>query len=61
MKKLKSEYFLVLYLTYFEGFSGSETAAIMKKSKRQIENLIYRAKNSLKNQLQKEGFEYEEL
>ena len=35
MKKLKSEYFLVLYLTYFEGFSGSETAAIMKKSKRQ--------------------------
>lgn len=61
MKKLKSEYFQVLYLTYFEGFSGSETAKIMKKSRRQIENLIYRAKNSLKNQLEKEGFEYEEL
>ncbi len=61
MKKLKPEYFLVLYLTYFEGFSNKETAEIMKKSKRQIENLIYRAKCSLENQLKKEGFEYEEL
>ena len=61
MKKLKSEYFQVLYLIYFEGFTNSEAATIMKKSKRQIENLIYRSKNALKAELVKEGFSYEEL
>ena len=61
MKRLKPEYFQVLYLIYFEDFSNSETAVIMKKSKRQIENLVYRAKKSLKSELEKEGFEYEEL
>ena len=61
MKKLKLEYFQVLYLIYFENFSNSETAVIMKKSKRQVENLVYRAKKSLKSELEKEGFEYEEL
>lgn len=44
MKELKAEYHQVLYLIYFEDFSISEAAKIMKKNKRQIENLIYRAK-----------------
>ncbi len=61
MRKLKNEYFQVLYLVYFEGFTNSDVATIMKKNKRQIENLIYRAKNSLKSELEKEGFEYEKL
>lgn len=61
MRKLNPEYFHVLYLIYFEGFSNSEAAVIMKKNKRQIENLIYRAKNALKTNLEKEGFTYEEL
>jgi len=61
MRKLKPEYFQVLYLIYFEGFSNADTAVTMKKNKRQIENLIYRAKNTLKSELKKEGFEYEEL
>ncbi len=61
MRKLKEEYFQVLYLVYFEDFSNEETAKIMKKSKRQIENLIYRAKNTLKTELEKEDFEYENL
>ena len=61
MRKLKSEYFQVLYLVYFEGFTNEEIAKIMKKNKRQIENLIYRAKGTLKSELEKEGFEYEKL
>ena len=61
MRKLKSEYFQVLYLVYFENFSNSQAAVIMKKNKRQIENLVYRAKTALKKELEKEGFEYEEL
>lgn len=61
MRTLKEEYFQVLYLVYFEGFSNSDAACVMKKNKRQIENLIYRAKNALKTELEKEGFEYEGL
>ena len=61
LKKIAPEYSQVLYLTYFEGFSNTETAMIMKKNNRQIENLIYRAKLSLKKELEKDGFVYEEL
>ena len=61
MKKLKAEYRQVLYLAFFEDFDNAQTAAVMKKSKRQIENLIYRAKSALKKELEKEGFVYEGL
>ena len=43
-----------VYLVYFEGLSYSEAAAVMKKSKKQVDNLIYRAKGILKDAL-KEG------
>lgn len=59
--RLRPEYRQVLYLVYLEGFGNAETAAIMRKSRRQIENLVYRAKQSLKSELEKEGFVYEEL
>ncbi|MCI8409073.1 MAG: RNA polymerase sigma factor [Lachnospiraceae bacterium] len=59
--KLKPEYREVLQLIYFEEFTNTETAQIMKKSKRQVEMLVYRAKKSLKTELLKEGFGYEEL
>ncbi|MDE7327588.1 MAG: RNA polymerase sigma factor [Lachnospiraceae bacterium] len=61
MRKLKSEYRQVLYLSFFEDFDNAQIAAVMKKSKRQVENLIYRAKMSLKSELDKEGFVYERL
>lgn len=61
MRKLRPEYFQVLYLLYFENFTNAEAAEIMKKNKRQIENLVYRAKLALKSALEKEGFDYEAL
>ncbi len=61
LRKLKDEYRQILYLIYFEGFSNSEAAIAMKKSKHQTENLVYRARISLKSELDKEGFIYEEL
>lgn len=61
MQRLNPDYRQVLYLVYFEDFDNSEAAVIMNKSKRQIENLLYRAKNGLKTELEKEGFEYENL
>lgn len=61
LEALKPEYRQVLHLTFFEGFSNAEAALIMGRSRRQIENLIYRAKHSLRSRLEKEGFTYEEL
>jgi RNA polymerase sigma-70 factor (ECF subfamily) len=61
METLSSDYKQVLYLTFFEEMSNAEAAAVMKKSRRQIENLLYRAKLALKTTLEKEGFEYEGL
>ena len=60
LHRLKLEYRQVLYLSYFEGFSNSETALIMKKSDKQIRDLLYNAKKALKSELERSGFEYEE-
>ncbi len=59
LKRLNPEYCRVLYLIYFEGFDNAEAAKIMNKNKRQIENLLYRAKGQLKEELRREGFVYE--
>lgn len=61
LKAINRDYSQVLFLTYFEGFSNTETAKIMKKNNRQIENLLYRAKEALRKELEREGFVYEEL
>ncbi len=61
LKRLNPDYRTVLYLVYFEDFSIADTASVMKKTKKQTENLVYRAKLSLKSELEKEGFVYEEL
>lgn len=61
MSKLKAEYRQVLWLVYFEGFSNKEAAAVLGKSVHNTETLIYRARRSLKSQLEMEGFEYEKI
>ena len=61
MSRLNKDYSQVLYLVYFESFSYSEAGKIMKKTERQVKNLVYRAKKALREELRKEGFEYEEL
>ncbi len=61
MSRLKPTYRQALFLSFFEEFSNAEIAAVMKKSKRQVENLFYRAKAALKSELDQEGFVYERL
>lgn len=61
LAKLTPDYRRVLWLVYFEDFSNCEVGVIMKKNDRQIKNLLYRAKKSLKAELDKEGFIYENL
>lgn len=57
MAQLRPEYREVLHLLFFENMKNAEAAKVMKKNKRQIENLAYRAKRSLKARLEKEDFE----
>lgn len=61
LKTLYKEYYQVLWLIYFENFSNDEISRIMKKSPRQLKNLVYRAKSALKSTLEREGFTYEDL
>ena len=61
IRNLIPQYRQVIWLVYFEDFSNIEVAAVMKKSVRSVETSLYRAKQSLKTELNKEGFEYEKL
>lgn len=44
-----------VHLVYFEGLSYDEAARVMKKNRKQIDNLLYRAKGELRTMLGKEG------
>ena len=55
MARLKPDYREALYLTYFEGLSYAEAAEVMKKNVKQITNMVYRGKQSLRALLEKEG------
>ncbi|MBR4734144.1 MAG: RNA polymerase sigma factor [Lachnospiraceae bacterium] len=61
LKRLSPDYQQVLWLTYFEELSNEETKIAMNKNSRQIRNLLYRAKQALKSELEKEGYSYEEF
>ena len=45
---------LAVHLVYFEELSYEEAARVMKKNKKQIDNLLYRAKSLLRSELGKE-------
>lgn len=60
MAKINPEYASLLRLLYFEEMTSEQAGKILKKNKRQIANLTYRAKNSLRRAMEEEGFSYEE-
>lgn len=59
MQKMNNEYREILHLLYFEDMSYDMAGTVMKKSKKQIDNLAYRAKKQLKAIIEKEQFYYE--
>lgn len=60
MGRLHTEYREALYLTYFEGLRYAEAAEVMGKNVKQITNLVYRGKQSLRELLEKEGITHAE-
>ena len=59
MRKLSGDYYSVLWLKYFENMQVKEIAAIMRKSEGAVKVLLTRARQALKTQLEKDGFDYE--
>lgn len=59
LQKLNNEYKEILHLLYFEDMSYEMAGIVMKKNKKQIDNIAYRAKKQLKTILEKEKFFYE--
>ena len=57
--KLAEDYRNVLFLRFYEELSVEAIAKVMKKSKKQVYNLLQRAKEALKNILTEEGIAYE--
>ena len=55
LNKIPEEMQEVIHLIFFEELSYAETAKIMKKNKKQIDNLLYRAKKELRAIIGKEG------
>ena len=55
MGEMNPDYREVLYLTYFEGMSYEQAAEVMGKNVKQITNLVYRGKESLRKLLEREG------
>ena len=61
MLRLKNEYYQILWLVYFEEMDIPEASDVLKKSKNNTSVLLHRAKNALRQELLKEGKNYEEL
>lgn len=61
MDRLSPEHGRVLRLIYFEDMSAKEAAAVLGKSVHATENLVYKARKALREQLEKEGYYHEDL
>ncbi len=55
LEQLSQELRIVIHLVYFENLSCDEAAKVMKKNRKQVYNLLYRAKNALRTILGEEG------
>lgn len=61
LARIRPDYAAALYLKYFEELSNEQIARVTGKRKRQIENLLYQAKRTLRAELEKEGISDEGL
>ena len=55
LNSLQDDMRVVVHLIYFEDLSYDEAAKVMKKNRKQVDNLLYRAKKELRIILGKDG------
>ena len=58
LEKLPADMQTAVHLVYFAELSYEETAKVMKKNRKQVDNLLYRAKKELRIILGKEGEQF---
>ena len=61
ISEMNPDYREVLYLTYFEDMSYAQAAEVTEKTVKQITNMVYRGKKSLRRLLEREGITNAEL
>ena len=61
MQRLPVQYRQVLVLTYFDGFEVHQVCTVLHKTKKQVYNLLARAKVALKELLIQEGITHEDF
>lgn len=54
IERLCDNYRTAIQLVYFEDMSREQAAIVMKKSKKQIENLLYRAKKAIRADMERQ-------
>lgn len=55
MEKLNPSYRQALYLVYFQNMRHAEAAEVMGKSEKQVSDLVFRGRKSLRKYLEQEG------
>ena len=58
LSRLPPEQQIALYLVYLEDMTYEDAAKVMKKTKKQVDNLLYRGKQALRVILGKDGAQY---
>ena len=59
LEKIPSDYREALYLVYIENMSYDEAGAVMRKTRKQVDNLVHRGKKAMRPLLAEEGISYE--
>ena len=59
LEKISPDYREALYLVYIEGMSYEEAGAVMRKTRKQVNNLLNRGKRAMRALLGEKGVEYE--
>ncbi len=60
LARLPARYATVLHLAYFEEMKNAEIAAVLHKTRRQVENLLTRARQALRRELERENVTHED-
>ena len=55
VKNLPQDMRAAVHLVYFEEMTYEEAARVMKKSRKHVDNLLYRAKKELRTILEEDG------
>ena len=59
LAKIPDDYREALYLVFIESMSYNEAGAVMRKTRKQVDNLVQRGKAAMRPLLEKEGVSYE--